>query len=1098
MTTFTLLPGTRRFTRGATSMVASLSLVLGTLTAVAALAVVSAPDAQATNRISQQTGFNARAWTVTVPDATGTRYVGGDFTSYKAWDTGRAARVSLSDASVDPTFPSVSGEVQAVAPDGNGGYVIGGSFGSVNGQGRTRLAHILADGSLNPDFAPIVSNTVMSVAVDDTAVIIGGLFEQVNSTARLRVAALDLTNGQLLSWNPSASSWVRVVRVVGDGVYVGGQFGSVGGLTRNRLAHVRLDDRSNDTGTCLTNWDAADCITDFAPHFGGYGIFDVAVSGATVYATGSFTITPSGGSQLMHIAAMDDTTVADNVGVSTWNGGINGEASALTVHNGVLYVGGQFSQAGGQARGMGAAFDIASDPRNPPLTAWNPRAVGGGSYNNARQITDIEISGSTAYLSGSFWALGTATGSIARNRIGAVDLVNGDATSWDPHICDWTNGVSATSYDIAISGTTAVFGGDFSCVGGLQRKHAAAIGPDGILTSWSPAVDGPVLAFASDGQTIYMSGNFSQVVGQDGSGGSRSTTAAVSTAGAVTNWAPAPDGRPVDLLVSGSSVYLAGFFSNVGGVSRVGLAKVDATTGALDTGFDAKLDGAAEHLALANGRVYMAGRFSTADGQARPNYAAVNATTGALDPWNVGTPQAVNSAGESHGRGLYGTAIAVMGDRVFLGGSFLSITPVNSDDTAPRRYTAAVDAVTGALDLTWRPATVRGHNGNGDVYEIAATPTAIYLGGDNDFSITDNGVTRQRLAAVHPTTGALLSWDAQLGGGEIRGLSASSAAVFVVGSFGSVGGQSRQNSAAVDVNGNVLDPWPMDPATSLPLSVTVTGSASGAVVSAPGGINCGASCEYAYSTGSTVTLTAVPDAGAEFNGWTGDCTGTATSCTVSVTASRSASAQFVAAGSGGGGGGGQSPAPDPLDPPSAPRGLLVVSGDGRLTVSWQPPVSEGSFPISTYRVVAQPGGHTCLTSTKSCVLTGLTNGVSYSIVVQALSGAGWSAESNAIVATPEAVAASAIRITALPRTPTNRRDRIAITGDVVGLAKGQILRPYLRIRGQGPEVMGNARVRVRQDGSIRWHRNIRPQRVVTVYFELDGLRSNAVTWQRVR
>lgn len=1090
--------------RAATAVLSSAALMAGSLTAIVATSVATAPEAQATNRISQQTGFNARAWTVTQPDANGIRYVGGDFTSYQAWDTGRAARVQLSDGSVDATFPHVNGEVQAIAPDGNGGFVIGGSFGSVDGLGRTRLAHIRADGSVNPDFAPSVNNQVLSVAVTGSTVIIGGLFEQVNGTARLRVAALDLTNGALLDWNPAANSWVRSVRIVGSSVFVAGQFGSLGGLTRNRLATVRIDSRTNDSGTCLNNWNSADCITDFAPDFGGYGVFDTAISGTTVYAIGSFTITPAGGTQLSHLAAMDDTTVADNIGVSTWNGAINAEARALAVHNGVLYIGGQFSQAGGQARGMGAAFDITTDPRNPILTAWNPRAVAGGSYNNARQITDIEISGTTAYLAGSFWALGTATGSVARNRIGAVDLIDGDATSWDPHICDWSNGVSATSYDIAISGTTAVFGGDFSCVGGLQRKHAAAIGPDGILTSWAPAVDGPVLAFASNGQTIYMSGNFSRVIGQDGSGGSRSSTAAVTTAGAVTSWTPAPDGRPVDLLVSGSSVYMAGFFNNVGGVSRVGLAKVDGTTGALDTGFNADLNGTAEHLALANDRLYMAGRFSTAAGQPRPNYVAVDATTGALDAWNVGTPNASNSAGESHGRGLYGTAIAVMGDRVFLGGSFLSITPANSATPVTQRYTAAVNAVTGELDLTWRPATVRGNNGNGDVYTIAPTSAAIYLGGENDFSINDNGVVRQRLAAVDPITGALQNWDPQAGSGEIRGLSTSTASVFIAGSFGSMGGATRQNTAAMGRNGVVGDPWPMNPATTKTVAVTTASQQTdqGSVVSDPPGLTCedgSDSCTYGFSTGQTVTLTAVPASGASFDRWDGACTGTNPTCTVTIGSTTTVTASFITGSGGGiGGGGGGNSTPTPINPPTAPRHIVVAAGDGTLDVAWQAPQSQGSFPVSTYRVTTQPGGHSCLTAQTSCELTGLTNGMTYLVTVSALSGAGWSPESAPVSATPQALDPASVGVTALPRVAQGRHDRIAVTGSVTGLAEGTILRPYLQLNGERAKVIGKARVRVSAEGTIRWQRKVGPSRDVTVYFTVDGVKSNSVTWQRIR
>jgi hypothetical protein len=76
------------------------------------------------------------------------------------------------------------------------------------------------------------------------------------------------------------------------------------------------------------------------------------------------------------------------------------------------------------------------------------------------------------------------------------------------------------------------------------------------------------------------------------------------------------------------------------------------------------------------------------------------------------------------------------------------------------------------------------------------------------------------------------------------------------------------------------------------LSVSRNGTGTGAITSAPGGINCGATCSAAYSSGQSVTLTESPSAGSVFAGWAGSCSGTATTCTVSMTAARSATATF--------------------------------------------------------------------------------------------------------------------------------------------------------------------------------------------------------------
>jgi hypothetical protein len=58
------------------------------------------------------------------------------------------------------------------------------------------------------------------------------------------------------------------------------------------------------------------------------------------------------------------------------------------------------------------------------------------------------------------------------------------------------------------------------------------------------------------------------------------------------------------------------------------------------------------------------------------------------------------------------------------------------------------------------------------------------------------------------------------------------------------------------------------------LSVISAGNGSGTVTSNPAGVNCPASCSASFPTGSTVTLTASPDSGYIFSGWSGVCSGT--------------------------------------------------------------------------------------------------------------------------------------------------------------------------------------------------------------------------------
>lgn len=75
------------------------------------------------------------------------------------------------------------------------------------------------------------------------------------------------------------------------------------------------------------------------------------------------------------------------------------------------------------------------------------------------------------------------------------------------------------------------------------------------------------------------------------------------------------------------------------------------------------------------------------------------------------------------------------------------------------------------------------------------------------------------------------------------------------------------------------------------LSVTKSGTGTGAVTSAPAGIDCGATCSALFDHNTVVTLTADADPGSEFVEWSGACTGSG-SCEVTMSEAKSVDAQF--------------------------------------------------------------------------------------------------------------------------------------------------------------------------------------------------------------
>ena len=88
--------------------------------------------------------------------------------------------------------------------------------------------------------------------------------------------------------------------------------------------------------------------------------------------------------------------------------------------------------------------------------------------------------------------------------------------------------------------------------------------------------------------------------------------------------------------------------------------------------------------------------------------------------------------------------------------------------------------------------------------------------------------------------------------------------------------------------------------------------------------------------------------------------------------------------------------------PGAPTGATAIRGDKQATVSWTAPADTGHSPITGYTVTSTPGNKTTTVSglASSAIVTGLTNGTSYTFTVKASNVAGpgaASAPSNAVI-----------------------------------------------------------------------------------------------------
>jgi hypothetical protein len=97
-------------------------------------------------------------------------------------------------------------------------------------------------------------------------------------------------------------------------------------------------------------------------------------------------------------------------------------------------------------------------------------------------------------------------------------------------------------------------------------------------------------------------------------------------------------------------------------------------------------------------------------------------------------------------------------------------------------------------------------------------------------------------------------------------------------------------------------------------------------------------------------------------------------------------------------------APDP--PPSV---TASYPSPGTAKVNWTAPVNDGGEAITTYVATARPGGRTCTTSQRSCTITGLPGGRTYSFTVTAANAVGTSQPS------PTGVAGTLVNPASAPR-----------------------------------------------------------------------------------
>jgi hypothetical protein len=197
----------------------------------------------------------------------------------------------------------------------------------------------------------------------------------------------------------------------------------------------------------------------------------------------------------------------------------------------------------------------------------------------------------------------------------------------------------------------------------------------------------------------------------------------------------------------------------------------------------------------------------------------------------------------------------------------------------------------------------------------------------------------------------------------------------------------------------------------------------------------------------------------------------------------------------------------PATPPGPPRNVVAKGGWQTVTVSWDAPLDQGTYPITNYlaqatAVGAAPAGNVCITrltdaKLTECTFTSLKPGVRYTFRVQGLNGGGWGQRSEASnIASPYEVKVTGYGRKKLTFLKVQLGSEVSARGTALGYPAGTRITPWIKIGDDG-QWQEQTKSNLSSDalGNFTWKRKFAKAqngRPVSVQFAIGPDRSNIV------
>ncbi len=567
--------------------------------------------------------------------ADGKIVIGGSFSLIQGVTRNFIARLNA-DGTVDTGFdPNVNARVNAIAIQSDGLVVIGGAFTTINPNSaettpitRNYLARLNANGTVDTSYFPTPNLAVNALVLQaDGKVVAGGIFTGVqpnggvDSFARNGIARFN-TDGTLdQNFDPSANGGVNAIVPLANGQFViGGGFTtlspSVTGslpVTRNFLARINSDGRVD---------------TAFDPNPNGtVTTLALQSDGAVLVGGGFTTFKPAGGT--IEVARRNFARInGDGALDLNFNPDVNGSVLVASARpDGSILVGGSFTalQLNGSIL-IGGSFATVGGVPAANLASLND----GGSVNTSFQPRpNGAVHALLALPDGGFVAGGafTTIAGSPRARLARFTAASAIDAAFSPAL-DFTVLV------LALQADGRILAGGRTEAGASPRGRLVRLNANGTVDAsftWSgagTADDVHALAVQADGRIL---------VAATQAGGGRDALERLTTSGGADATFPREvvTGSIRTLTVQADGRIIAGGSFNAANSGLLNLVRY-LPDGTLDRGFNPAPNGTVTAAALqSDGRLIAGGSFSRIGGQTRVGIARLAATSPATQVLGV-------------------------------------------------------------------------------------------------------------------------------------------------------------------------------------------------------------------------------------------------------------------------------------------------------------------------------------------------------------------------------------------------------------------------------------------------------------------------------